>query len=99
MKWTDDSSYRHGERGNVPPTTWMAEVHGLELIVTRHIGFPKNTWVGYVRARGTEVVYTTDLKTDDVESAKTKLVKMLAAHAKKEVTRFQKVSKECAKQC
>ena len=44
LKWQDISSYRQGQRGVAPPSTYALELGGYELYVTRYVGLSPTDW-------------------------------------------------------
>lgn len=42
-EWKDDTSYSQGQRGKVPPSTWVLTVAGRRIVVTRRWGVD-GTW-------------------------------------------------------
>lgn len=65
MIWTDATSYRQGERGNVPQTAWATEINGVRVWVScKHLNAP-GRWVVTCRPLGLECF---DLGSADMSS-------------------------------
>lgn len=76
ITWKDKTSYSQSERGKVEPRTWAAKIGmDYEVVISRHIHYP-GSWIVYIRS----VIDTTDLLTDDLETAKQRALRLLAVH-------------------
>lgn len=89
LNWIDITSYKKGDTERIPKT-WELKLEELRyrVIVTRHIYY-ENTWLLTCREANIELH---DLKTDNVEEAKYKALKIVENYLNDLI---EKISRQC----
>lgn len=75
-KWTDVTSYRHGERGAIEPRSWEMRVGELMMCVTRYVGHVG--WVCHCHALNIDIepLEAVDIANAQVEALRLVQVKL-----------------------